>query len=288
MIDVNNVLKEKLHLGVLSKASNPKSVSIAFSSSGKHYISGKIESFSHLLNIGPENGALSLAVQNNDFGVNKIVTMTESLEHVDPLVLKIIADHSLKTGNNIEYEVVDINGNNIFKTSNTLSEFSFYKPNISKLQKTFNFTLDNNHVKLENFNENDIPKILKDFAIKGITKNFPNYDSASGYGAAILTKNNNLYFSGQYSSPDNRLGIHAEMSAVLAAIMSNDLDVLYVGIVYSKFKDSNCPVCGSCRQFLVEHSSRTKIPIKIFSFAKDTDNFKFYDIKDYLPDNFEL
>ena len=287
MIELSDVLKNNLSSCILSKSSNPKSSSIAVSYSGKYYPGVKIESLSHLLDVSSEACSLLRSVQNNDFNIKKIITLSES-DIIDPLILKVLADYSIKTGNVIEYIIYNFDNDEIFRTENVLHKLDFYEPNIFKLKKTDNSNLESNVIELDNIDAKELPSILRTYSIKGILKNFPNYDSASGYGSAVLTKNNKIYFSGQYSSPDNRLGIHAEMSAVISAIMSNDSEITSIGIVSTKFKDVPCAICGSCRQFLAEHSSRTKTPITIFSFAKDNPLYKSYSLSDYLPNSFIL
>lgn len=288
MDKILDLLKGKLELCVLSKTNNSRSVSVAISSKLNQYYSGRFESINHLNHITSEAGALVISMQNNDFGIEKVITLTESQKHVDPLVLKIVKDFAIRTGTSIEYIVYDKDNNQLFQTNDIKKELSFYKPDLKQLSKTMEFVPEGNLVNLRELNEENIPKILREYAIKGITRNFPNYDSASGYGAAIITRNNNLYFSGQYSSPDNRLGVHAEMGAVLAAVMNGDKEIKYIGIISSKFKESCCAVCGGCRQFLVEHSSRTSTPLTVYSFAKEKDEFKVYNLQDYLPDGFIL
>jgi cytidine deaminase len=286
MNHISKNLKEGLDLSVLSKKTNSRSASIAISKTGNYYLSGKFETQNHLLNIPSEQGALVLAMQNNDFGIEEILTMGESENHVDPLILKIIKDYSLRTGNIISYGVSDKNLKTAYQIGNINSELQFYKPNLIQLEKTKNFIPESNIIKVNE--EDNFIELLRKYSIKGITRNFPNYDSASGYGAAVITKNNNLYFSGQYSSPDNRLGVHAEAAAILSAVMNKDPEILYLGVVSSKFKDKSCAMCGSCRQFLVEHANKTSSKVQIYSFAKEKSEFKTYDLESYLPDSFIL
>ena len=102
MIELSDVFKNTLSSCILSKSSNPKSSSIAVSSSGKYYPGAKIESLTHLLDVSSEACSLLQSVQNNDFGIKKVITLSES-NVIDPLILKLLADYSIKTGNVIEY-----------------------------------------------------------------------------------------------------------------------------------------------------------------------------------------
>ena len=124
---------------------------------------------------------------------------------------------------------------------------------------------------------------LKKYAILGVTRNFPQYDSASGYGTAILTKSGKIYFGGQYSSFDHRLGFHSEMTTIISSLMDGENDITHLGIVSTKYKDSPCDCCGICRQFISEMAVRYDWNLKIFNFALDTDDCRENSIKDYLP-----
>jgi cytidine deaminase len=125
--------------------------------------------------------------------------------------------------------------------------------------------------------------VLKQVAKDAITKNFPTYDSASGYGAAVVTSEGNIFSSGQYSSFEKRLNIHAEMGAVLNSLMHQRKNIIALALVSSKFKDVPCEICGCCRQFLSEMSSRFNLNLTYYCFALETDAYKTYTLEELLP-----
>lgn len=281
-----DVLQSALALCILKTKDINRISSVAISKSGKYYAAGKIASDTKLLDISSEQAALSLSVQHNDFGVYKVITLIENPNDtpvVSPVVAKIIIDHSIRTGLPIEYQIIDTKQKTLFHTKNAQSVFPLYNPSVVVLTKakTGDRPMSENKIILD---ENiDYTTILKHYATLGIERNFPTYDSASGYGAAIITKDNTLYFSGQYSGFDNNTGLHAEMTVVIRALMDRNAEITRLGLVSTKYSDTSCNMCGCCRQFVSEISNRFHHNPDIFCFAKDTSEYTHHTLNNYLP-----
>lgn len=279
-------LKQNLDLCILKTTDPNRSVSIAYSMSGKEYVAGRVGSDTKLLDIPSEQAALILSVQNQDYRVNKILTLAENANEgffVSPLVLKIIIDHGVRTGTAIEYTVIDLNENVLFHFDDVSQAMPFYKPALGQLSKTKGESaVGPNKIILNSNSENDHIRLLKEYASWGIERSFPAYDSASGYGTAVIAKDNTLYFSGQYSGAGSS-SVHSEMSAVISALMDSNTEITHLGVVSTKFADAPCDMCGCCRQFLSEIMDRFKLDIEIYCFAKDTDEYRKYKISEYLP-----
>jgi len=281
-------LKSALNLCVLKSKDTNRISSIACSLSGKYYVSGKIASDTKLLDISSEQGALALSTQQNDFKVYKIITLIENSEQellTSPLIIKILIDHSIRTGISIEYKVINLKNEIIFEAKDVKNIFSFYSPQFVKLSRIKKARFKNNKIILKSKKIWEYPRLLKQYATEGIERNFPTYDSASGYGAAIITKNNSLYFSGQYSGFSDNTGLHAEMTVILRSLMEKNYEITHLGLISTKYLDFLCNMCGCCRQFLYEISNRFNLDINIFCFAKDNDNYNQYKINNYLIDN---
>lgn len=282
-----DMLQSALELCVLKAKDINRISSIAISKSGKHYIAGRIASDTKLLDISSEQAVLTLSAQSNDFEVYKIVTLMENPDKksaVSPAVIKILIDHSIRTGIPIEYKIINLKNETISHFENITNVFSFYNPSPVKLVKVeANMPVSENKIILQSKSIDEYPLLLKQYAIQGIERNFPTYDSASGYGAAIVAKNNTLYFGGQYSGFDNNAGLHAEMAVILRALMDRNSDITHLGVVSTKYPDVPCTMCGCCRQFVSEISTRFNLDIGIFYYAKDNNVYTFQKIKDYLP-----
>jgi hypothetical protein len=105
-----------------------------------------VESYNHILDITSELSALILSSQVNDYKIKEVVTMIhtdkESKLFVDPSVLKLLADHSIRSGNQIRYSVFDINENKIFETNNVSLNIPYYKPDVELLKKVNNSEIE--------------------------------------------------------------------------------------------------------------------------------------------------
>lgn len=283
-----NKLKKGLDLAVVkNKTKNGyQTSSIAYSFSGKSYIAGNIASDTHLLDITSEQAALCLAIHNNDFKINRIVTMAKDcnpLEVTFPIIAKVLIDHKIRTGTDIEYYILNEEGNVIFHTNNISKNISNYVPSEALLQKVKNLEVSSNCINFLDL-EGDKKLILKKYASLGVERNFPTYDSASGYGVSILTNQGNLYFGGQYSSFEKRLNLHAEMAVAVDVLMSKKSEkITDLGLISTKYEDEPCEMCGCCRQFFQELSGKLKFDIKFYCFAKSNDKYNEYSIKDLIP-----
>lgn len=281
-------LKNTLDLCIIKKEEDKRSSSIAYSKSGKSYHGAHIGSDTNLLSISSEQVALLGAMQNNDFKIESVVTILETpdeKEIASPITIKILIDFARRTGQKIKYTIIDINENILLNTDDVSSLLPFYKPERTFLKKVVaNTKIQSNKANFSG-DSSDIINALKKYALLGIDKNLPRYDSASGYGSAVLTKSGKIYFSGQYSSFDKRLNVHSEMAAVISALMEKDTDITHIGLVSTKYKNEPTQMCGCCRQFLSEMINRFGMNIEIFLFAKDGDSYEKRSIEDYLPDN---
>lgn len=280
-------LKNTLDLCIIKKEEDKRSSSIAYSKSGESYHGAHIGSDTNLLSISSEQVALLGAMQNNDFQIENVVTMLETpdeKETASPITIKILIDFVRRTGQKIKYTILDTNENILLNTDDVSSLLPFYKPERIFLKKIeTGIGIQSNKAQFEKGSE--IKNVLKKYALLGIERNLPRYDSASGYGSAVLTKSGAIYFSGQYSSFDKRLNVHSEMAAVISALMEKDADITHIGLVSTKYKDEPAHMCGCCRQFLSEMISRFGMNIEIFLFAKDSNACERRSIEDYLPDN---
>ena len=277
-------LKEYLNKSVVKKGR--KTASVAKSESGASYFGAYVSSDTNLLDISSEQVALMRSVQNNDFGIRNIVTITEWSEEmsVSPINMKIMADYAARTQKSISYKLADTEGNIIFKTEDVIGEIPFYKKQNVILKKVAApGEISENKSVLKEKDEKKVIETLKKFAVKGITRNFPTYDSASGYGSAALSEDGFVYYSGQYSSFEKRTNIHSEMGAVISAIMDGREKIARLGVVSSKYPDSPVQMCGCCRQFMAEMAAKLDFDPKIYCFSMDTDEYEVFSMEDYLP-----
>lgn len=273
-----NTLKEGFSLCV-SKKLEDSTVSISYSDDSS-YLAGSIASDTNSLNVSSEQASLILSILNKDYKVKKIVTLTNSEKNiVSPIIAKIMVDHSIRTGIPIAYKIINIEGSTLFETENITSIIPFYKPEKIFLSRIENSSVEKNCVE-ENITE---PLQLRKYAIEGLLRNFPLYDSASGYGTAVTTKKGNVYFGGQYSSPDKRVSLHSEVNTIMSALMNGDHEITQIGIVSSKYTDTPCNMCGICRQFISEMSAWFELSPKLYCFAKENPEYREYNLEEYLP-----
>lgn len=285
MLDDLQELRNALKLSVVKCGQGNRSASIAYSHSGEKYTTGSVESDSHLLDIPSEQAALVLSVHRNDFAVHRIATITEGGGGVlvSPLTLKIVIDHARRTGIPISYAIFNQEGAILFETKNVGALCSFYEPPVKPLGKIQDSKPNTNRATWDSV-ENSLKDALKRYAVLGCERNFPTRDSASGYGAAIATKNGMIYFGGQYSSFEKRTGLHAEMAVITAALMDGVTDFAAIGIVSSKHADVPCTPCGCCRQFMAELFRKYASNPRVYCFAKESDVFAEYTIEQLIPD----
>ena len=280
-------MTEGLELAVAKKGAGGtpahRSVSLCYSDSGKKYRGSNIDSDTNLLTMSSEQVALLSSVAHHDYKINEVVTLVEQTEDaiVNPVTIKILADFSMRTGTNISYRIIDMKGVLLFKTHNICELMLFYTPPTTVLSKVHEATISTAKEILDA--KTSLPQQLKSSACKGLLSSFTTSDTASGYGAAVATEDGNIYFTGQYSSTEKRSGVHAEMAAIILALMDNNKKIIALGLISTKYEESPCEICGCCRQFLSEISSKYHLNISLYCFAKNTDEFKKYTLEELLP-----
>ncbi len=287
MHDELQYLAEGLELAVAKKGGvgTPahRSVSVCYSTSGKKYRGANVDSDTNLLTIYSEQTALLSAVAHHDYKIQEMVTLVEQAEDavINPVVIKILVDYSARTGTNISYRIIDIKGALLFNTHNVRDLISFYIPQLAILSKTHSTS----ECTAQEILSADAPlaQQLKTFATRGLLSSFTTSDTASGYGAAVATEDGKVYFTGQYSSTEKRSGVHAEMAAVILSLMNDNQKIVALGLISTKYEDSPCEICGCCRQFLAEVSSKYDLNISLYCFAKNTDQIKRYTLDELLP-----
>lgn len=255
------------------------SASAAITKSSVYY-SGYFESKTHLFDISSEQGAIALAVSNKDPKIRKVITLVNGEFKLSPLVLKFFIDHIKRTGVNFSYEVASGSGETLFFSQNVRELLPFYSSETEFLKKTIKWKPRENKV-LYNPLES-IYEQLKWAAENGMETHFTMVNKGSLYGASVLAEDK-IYFGGVYSSPDQRLGLHAEMVAVLSAIMGGSRKISMVALMSDKFTETPPQACGICRQLLMEIQQKTKNPIKVVCFSqKEKERFEI-DLGNYLP-----
>ena len=277
-------LRDGLLRSVLKKSrahTEANSASCAISQSGNRYMGAKIESDTHLLDVGSEHVALLSAVQHLDFHIQEVVTLVDGdSASVSPLTLKVLADFGARTGRVPAYRVLNRSGRTVFHARNAAKEISFYRPSLRVFAVLPKTPKKNWH----DLSASEMPKtILKTYASRGLGLAFPTYAGASSYGAAVVTTSKRIYFAGQYSAPDKRLGLHAELSAIIAALMAGEKGITHLGLVSDKFEGKPCTLCGCCRQFIAELSEKFGWKVAIHCFAKSTTAHRVYTIDSLLP-----
>lgn len=256
--DILATLRAQLSRSWLKKPGEPNTASIAITPSGK-YAAGIFQSRTHLLDVTSEHNALAQALSCKDPHVAHVVTLAPNQEPLNPLVIKILADHARRTGTPIHYTLCDDQGT-VCETHST-DEFS-YQPKPALLSFP-DWTAEANKQPARD----DIDAQLFALAKQGMETHFTS-NTGTRYGAAVLA-GDTIYYAGVYSSFDRRLNLHAEMSAALSAINDGNTAIVRVALVSSKFKTIPVPMCGCCRQFFAEIENATGQPITITFFALD-------------------
>ena len=257
--------------------------SCAITRSGRRYTGAHIPSTTHMLDIPAELSALIRAVHHNDTDVVSVETIVDDLSiSVSPLVLKILADHSARTGSAIHYTLCDKHGSILFETDDACAALSGYTP--TPMTLTSLAMREYSEAKISaSATHDDLETTLRNAALAGITRNFPTYDRASGYGAAVRTTDGNIYFGGQYSAFDHRLGVHAEMAVLTHALLDGAMGFTHIALASTKFKDSPASPCGCCRQFMAEVARATDSTPQIHLFASETDATAVYTLEELIP-----
>lgn len=272
-------IKTALKLSWLKRETTKfNSASIAITET-KFHTSGLIESRTNLLDITSEQAAIALAVSCKDPNVKEVISVVDGDFIVNPIVIKVLADHTRRTGISIRYTVLDTAEKLIFTAPNASKLYDTYAPPIVPLEKIKGWSPRENVIKL-NENEDKIAQ-LRSAALQGMETHF-SADSKTSYGSSVLA-NGKLYFGGVYSSFDHRLNLHSEMVAALAAIMDNNREIEAVGIISNKFVDELPHMCGCCRQFFSEIQEKTKKEIEVFVFSFDGKQVFRAKLSDYFP-----
>lgn len=271
----NRRLTEAFAIGlarsVLKRSRNhrgPASASCAISRSGKYYIGGTFESDTNLFDVTSEQVALLRAVQQRDLRIREVVTrIAGDTATISPLVLKLLVDFGKRTGRTLAYRVLNDAGKTIFRTRNAGNAVPFYRP----VQKNVGLPTGAPQKNWRRVaGKGKLESLLKACAMQGLRRAFPLYRGASAYGAAAIARSGNVYFAGQYSASEQRIGLHAEMAALIAAIMEGERDITHLGLISDKFEREPVMPCGPCRQFILELSRRFGWRLYIHGFAKHT------------------
>jgi len=272
---ISSELKKYLDRSWLKRdTSECNASSVAITSTNKYY-SGLAESRTHLLDISSEQAALALAVAAKDAHVTEIVSMASS-KLLNPIVLKVLADHVRRTGTPMKYVVIDMEGNEL--KSINIQDLD-YNPEVAVLEKIKTWQPEPNKKLLDK--TRDLKEQLKECAEKGMLTHFSS-SSKSCYGAAIIV-DDTIYYGGVYSSFDHRMNLHAEMVAALSAFADGKKNISWIALMSTKFVEEAPQMCGCCRQFFSEIQEKTKTPINILTFSLDGKKVFKTTLTEYLP-----
>jgi cytidine deaminase len=241
------------------------------------YFSGLMESRTHLLDVTSEQAVLVNAVASKDPHVMQVVTLVDGESALNPIVMKVLADHVRRTGTAMAYKIYSMNGELQYACDNVLS--TYYKPAVSVLEKIKDWKPRANKVSLDN--DADVKKQLRASAIRGMRTHF-SAGTKTCYGAAVVA-GGQVYFGGVYSSFDRRMNLHAEMVAALSAFADGKKQITHVGLVSNKFVEDVPHMCGCCRQFFSEVQDKTKKPITFYGFSFNGEKTFKTPLSDYLP-----
>lgn len=283
MAAIDSALAQSLELS-LPHDMSVRTGSVAVSKSGALYSAGSVGSQTHLLDIPSELAALVRAVHHNDVHVAEVHTVvTDPVVSISPLTLKLLADHGTRTGTPIRYRVRDASGKPLFESADVRELLPWYRES-----RTLDVSLKERAAeppknRLDPASGRSTEMQLRAWALKGRERNFPTRDGASGYGAAVLTKAGDIYYGGQYSTFDHRLGVHAEMGVLLNALMDGARDITRIGVACSKFPDTPCSPCGCCRQFVSELARAYDFSAIFCLFASENEQYVSYSAPELLP-----
>ena len=224
----------------------------------REYYSGKWGSKTHLLTHPSELGAILHATSALDPKINEIITMVNQ-NHFTSSIIPLLESHAARTGNEIQYRVYTREGNKL--VNQTISpHHAFLNP--SQFWKEWSsrpFSIPFEPSK-------PLDQQLYDAAIAGMRAHFGTKEKFTHYGAAVKA-GERIYFTGVYSNPDERMGMHPEMGAALLARMDGQDQIDAVGVVSEKFVDKPTSMCGLCRQTYAEIVEGQKQDVKLFTFS---------------------
>src|SRR3989344_924346 len=267
----------------MSKFIDKSSFATARTRSGRSYGGFRIATSTHVLDIPAELVALVRAVHRNDFDITEVSATIQTGGSVSPLVLKILADHTARTDIPIRYSLRTAKSALVFETDDARTAIPFYQSPGKTLEMLAKRTYVDAKIPADSYEESAIEKKMYECAMVGIGRNFPTRDRASCYGAAGRTTSGDIYFGGQYSAFDERLGVHAEMAVLINALLDGATGFTHVGIASSKFPDSIAPPCGACRQFLFEAAAATGSVLTMHLFASQGIARATYSLDELLP-----
>ena len=102
-------------------------------------------------------------------------------------------------------------------------------------------------------------------------------------GAAILTKQGNIFTGCNVENASYGLCICAERNAIASGVTTEGGDVLEIlAIAIANNRQIPCSPCGACRQVIQEFGANAKV---IF---RDLSGWQITSIKDLLPQGFSL
>jgi len=270
-------LKQQLSRSWLKRDSTSfNSSSVALTNDGK-YFSGLMESRTHLLDITSEHAALAQAVSCKDAQVTEVITVVDGEFMLNPLVVKVLADHVRRTGIPVSYRVFDTSAKQLYHCDNIMN--LYYTPSILVLDKIKPWQKSSNWTSLDS--SRDIKDQLRECALLGMQTHFSS-NTKTSYGAAVVA-GDRIYFGGVYSSFDHRMNLHSEMVAALSAINDGHRDISWIGIISNKFVTDLPHMCGCCRQFFSEIQSKTGTLITVTAFSFDGSQTLDISLNEYLP-----
>jgi len=262
-------LKRLIGLSNHKKDSPLLSASIAVSKYGHRYSGFALKSKTNLMSIPSEQSALMSAIQAGDTNIVKLKSYYPNFSNsIEPRILGIIADFQRRANVVVEYSQVDKSGNDKFVVKDTEDFIPYYA----------NSSLDTIKIKSPELSKS--PR-LHELCVAGTKLAFTTHRKASRYGAAVKTKKH--YISGQYSSFDQASNIHAEIGAVMAAIIAGDTNIKQIAVVSEKFTSEPTHMCGACRQFIAELGQFYGFSPQIKVFSLDGKKHKEYNLEEYLP-----
>lgn len=275
---LHNDLTASLELA-LQKSSRARSATHIYSQAGHTYKGASVCSDSSVFDVTSEHAALVQVLQHNDFDIEKVITLTEE-KTISPIAIKILKDYAARVGTSFTYAVYDFEGKPLLEEvdiATVLPEYVSPAPVLAHIRKL-------SYIE-HNDSTSDTPDAtaLRTYATKGMEHHFLSDEEGSRYGCAIVTEDGSVHIGGAYGNPDKRLGLHAEMSTLVGAIMAGLTNITHVAVISSKYPDSPCPVCGHCRQLMSEIIPKIGGSPKIVSLASETDAYEEHTLDELLP-----
>ena len=122
---------------------------------------------------------------------------------------------------------------------------------------------------------------LYELAMKALENSYSPYSNFP-VGAALLTKDGDVYLGTNIENASYGLTICAERVAIFKAVSEGKREFSKIVIVG---KDGNgVPPCGACRQVMFEFSPE----MEVLLYNKKEDIFLVYKVRDILPLGFNL